>query len=509
MRSSRRTSAIPAPQAAGRSTRYRQLKNPFAPVPLFSADELEMIHVSALRILETQGMRVLSARARAAFSRAGARVDESGQLVRLDRGLIEQALGHAPAEVTLTARNPERSCRAGGAHVIFAPVAGPPNVTDCRRGKRPGTLAEFCDFVRLAQSFDVVHVLNHSVEAQDVPLHERHLETTLVQLTLSDKVPAVWARGQGQILDCFELLRLAHGLSEERFRQTPVCYSVCNTNSPLQLDLAMAEGIMDFAEHGQLMIVTPFTLAGAMAPVTIPGALALAHAEAMLGIVLAQIVRPGAPVVYGSFTSNVDMKSGSPAFGTPEYAKAAFGAGQLARRLGLPWRSSNATASNAVDAQAAYEAQMSLWGALFGGCNVLLHGAGWLEGGLSASFEKFILDIEMLQMFAELFQPVAVSDAEIGLEAVAEAGPGGHFFGTAHTMRRYRDAFYAPLLSDWRNFGAWQEAGARTATERAAEIWSGTLRSYTPPPPLPPERLEAVHAHSTRRKREGGALPPG
>ena len=256
------------------------------------------------------------------------------------------------------------------------------------------------------------------------------------------------------------------------------------------------------------MIVTPFTLAGAMAPVTIAGALTLAHAEALFGITLSQLVRRGAPVVYGSFTSNVDMKSGSPAFGTPEYTKAAFGAGQLARHIRVPWRCSSATAANAPDAQAAYESEMSLWGALLGGCHFILHAAGWLEGGLTASLEKFILDVEMLQMFAEVFQPVAVSPEEIGLEAVAEAGPGGHFFATAHTMQRYRDAFYAPLVSDWRNYGAWSDDGAKTATERASTLWRATLESFEPPP-LDPAVREALSEFVERRRAEGGAPPLG
>ncbi|HZC77451.1 MAG TPA: trimethylamine methyltransferase family protein, partial [Ktedonobacterales bacterium] len=306
----------------------------------------------------------------------------------------------------------------------------------------------------------------------------------------------------------FAMLRLAHGIDEDTFHAEPRCYSICNTNSPLQLDVPMTEGIMTFAAHGQLMIVTPFTLAGAMAPITIPGALTLAHAEALFGITLSQIVRAGAPVMYGSFTSNVDMKSGSPAFGTPEYAKAAFGAGQLARRIGVPWRCSSATASNAPDAQAAYESQMSLWGALLGGCHFILHAAGWLEGGLTASYEKFILDVEMLQMFAELFQPMLTSADEIGVEAVAEVGPGGHFFAAAHTMQRYRDAFYTPLVSDWRNYGAWTDAGGRTATERATTVWRATLAAFQPPP-LEPATHEALSAFVARRRSEGGAAPLG
>jgi trimethylamine--corrinoid protein Co-methyltransferase len=343
-------------------------------------------------------------------------------------------------------------------------------------------------------------------EPGDVPVHERHLDTSLAQLTLGDKPPYFYCRGAGQLADCFAMLRIAHGIDVETFRREPRCYSICNTNSPLQLDLPMTDGIIEFALNGQLMIVTPFTLAGAMAPITIPGALTLAHAEALFGITLTQIARGGAPVMYGSFTSNVDMKSGSPAFGTPEYAKAAFGAGQLARRIDVPWRCSSATASNAPDAQAAYESQMSLWGALLGGCHFVLHAAGWLEGGLTASYEKFILDVEMLQMFAELFQPVSASSDDIGTEAVAEVGPGGHFFSAAHTMQRYRDAFYSPLVSDWRNYGQWFDDGAKTATERASIVWRNTLNTFQPPA-MDPAVTESLEAFVARRRAEGGAPP--
>lgn len=325
---------------AERSARYRNLVNPFEPIRIFSDDQVEAMHLAALDILERQGMRVLSARGRAVLAAGGGAVDEASQMVRLERGLVTKALASIPAEAPLIARNPARTCRVGGRHVVFAPVAGPPSASDLQRGKRTATLEDYHDFVRLSQAFDVIHVLGQMVEPQDTPISERHLLTTLAQLTLGDKVPYFYCRGTAQLEDCFAMLRIAHGIDEAAFRSAPHCYSICNTNSPLQLDVPMTDGIIDFAINGQLMIVTPFTLAGAMAPITIAGALTLAHAEALFGITLTQIVRPGAPVMYGSFTSNVDMKSGSPAFGTPEYAKAAFGAGQLARRIGAPWRCS-------------------------------------------------------------------------------------------------------------------------------------------------------------------------
>ena len=251
--------------------------------------------------------------------------------------------------------------------------------------------------------------------------------------------------------------------------------------------------------HGQPVVATPFTLAGAMSPVSLAGALAQQNAEALFCVALAQIVRPGTPMVYGAFTSNVDMRTGSPAFGTPEYVKAAFASGQLARRYGLPWRSSNATASNVVDAQAAYESEMAVWGAIMGGVNLLYQGAGWLEGGLTASFEKLIVDAEILQMMAEVLTPFRVDEAEIGVDAIAAVGPGGHFFGSPHTLERYETAFYRPLLSDWRNFETWHEDGARTATERANTIWKRLLAEFEPPP-LDPAIAEALADYVNRRR---------
>jgi trimethylamine--corrinoid protein Co-methyltransferase len=486
--------------------RYRRLTNPFEPLRVLSDDEVAYIHESALSILESEGLRVLLPEARDRFGAAGASVDDSNAMVRIDRALVAQALSAAPALIEMTAPQPGRNLTIGGRHLAVTPVSGPPNASDLDRGRRPGTLRDFRELLMLSQSFDVIHLLGPLIEPQDVPPESRHLEVTLAQLTLSDKIPFVYSRGRAQVQDCFAMIRLAHAVSEDAFRAGVYTYTNINTNSPRQLDIPMAQGIIDFAEAGQLLIVTPFTLAGAMAPVTVVGAIALAHAEALAGIALAQITRPGAPVVYGGFTSNVDMKSGSPAFGTPEYVKACFGAGQLARHIGLPWRSSNATASNVADGQAMYESQMSLWGAILGGCNILIHGAGWLEGGLCASYEKFIMDIEMLQMFAEMFQPLVTNRDELGMDAIREVAPGGHFFSTAHTMERYRSAFYSPLISDWRNYGQWVEDGALTVTQRANKLWHAVLEQYAAPA-QDPARTEELFAFVQRRKDQGGAAP--
>jgi trimethylamine--corrinoid protein Co-methyltransferase len=284
-------------------------------------------------------------------------------------------------------------------------------------------------------------------------------------------------------------------------KATPVTLTIINSNSPLRLDIPMCEALLAMGRAGQPVAMTPFTLSGAMSPVTLAGALVQQHAEALAMLALSQIAAPGAPVLYGGFTSNVDMRSGAPAFGTPEYAKAALAGGQLARRLGVPYRSSNVTASNCVDVQASYESMMSLWGAIMGGVNLVEHAAGWMEGGLTASFEKLILDAELLQNMREFLKPIQVDEAEMGVAAIAEVGPGGHFFGVGHTLERFQTAFYEPMLSDWRNYQSWENAGARTGTERANAIWKELLKSYQPPP-MDEGRKEALSAYVATRKEE-------
>ena len=494
----RQSSAVKSFDAA-----WRNWVNPYTPIEQFSSDEIEAIHEASLKVLKDTGIKVLSDPARAFYTKAGM-TEGDDNVIFFDPDLVMDLIAQAPSQVTLHGRAPNRKVVLGGRNVGITTSAGSPNCSDLQGGRRPGTQADFENFCKVAQAFDVIHLFGPVVEPQDISVNLRHLTMGRAVMTLTEKIPFVYFRGQQAIADSYEILRIANGLSHEEFLNTPTCYSVANSNSPLMLDDLMCRGIIDSAQAGQMMVLTPFTLAGAMAPVTIPGALVLQNAEALAGLCLSQIVRPGAPVCYGSFTSNVDMKTGAPAFGTPEYVRAAFASGQLARRYGLPLRSSAPTASNAPDAQAAYESQMSLWGALMGGTNLLLHGAGWLEGGLTISAEKFIIDVEVLQMFAELFKPLEVNDASLGLEAIQDVGHGGHFFGTQHTLERFETAFYSPLLSDWSNFENWSERGAVDATTRANQIFYEKLAAYEPPA-FDPARLEELDDFIARRTAEGGA----
>ncbi|MFZ4531841.1 MAG: trimethylamine methyltransferase family protein, partial [Alsobacter sp.] len=338
----------------------------------------------------------------------------------------------------------------------------------------------------------------------DIHASVRHLDALFDMLTLSDKPIHAYSLGRERNRDALEMVRIARGIDRATLEREPSLFTIINSSSPLRLDGPMLEGIIQMARANQVTVLTPFTLAGAMAPVTIAGAVTQQNAEALAGLVLAQTVRPESPFVYGGFTSNVDMKSGAPAFGTPEYMKAALLGGQLARRYGLPYRSSNANAANTVDAQAAYESVFSLWGAIMGGTNLLMHGAGWMEGGLHASFEKMVLDADLLDMVAAFLTPVKVDAEELALDAMREVGPGGHFFGCAHTQARYRTAFFAPMISDWRNYESWREGGAPTAYDTASRLYHQRLDAFVPPP-IDPAIFEELEAFVARRKAEGGA----
>jgi len=481
---------------------WRQPQLTLEPSRIVSDDHLEAIHNESLRVLEAIGMDIIYAEARDILQKAGAIV--TGERVRIGREIIAQALTTPPAEFTFHARNPDHDIRIGGKWIAFAPVGGPPNCSDLDRGRRPGTLEDNGNFIKLSQYFNCIHTAGGgSVDALDVHASIRHLHIMRNKARYSDKVPFVTSTGRHRLFDSMEIARMARGISWDEMRREPSSYTVINTNSPLKLDSPMAMGIIEMARHGQICVVTPFTLAGAMAPVTVAGALVLQNAEALAGLALSQLANPGAPFVYGGFTSNVDMKSGAPAFGTPEYMKACIIGGQLARRYKLPYRTSSTNAANAVDAQAAYESVFSLWGAIMGGGNVIQHAAGWMEGGLVAGYEKFALDVDLLQMVMEFLKPLDVDSDTMGFAAIEEVGPGGHFFGAQHTLARYSTAFYQPIISDWRNFQQWQAAGSPHAEQKANAIWKKALADYVEPA-LDPAIAEEIDAFVAKRSSEGG-----
>lgn len=479
--------------------------NPDRPTEPLPPEGVAAIHEAAMRILEEIGIEFLNAEARDYLAAAGCTV--TGTNVRMDRGLVLERIAQAPAQFDITPRNPERRVTLGGRHMCFVNVSSPPNAMDLDRGRRVGDFASFCDLIKLTQYFNCIHVAGgYPVEPVDIHASVRHLDCLHAKLTLTDKVVHAYSLGPERVEDVIEMARIASGLPQAEFESQPRLFTNINSSSPLKHDWPMLDGAMRFARRGQPVIVTPFTLAGAMAPVTMAGAVAQSVAEALAAIVLLQIIRPGLACMLGTFTSNVDMKSGAPAFGTPEYIRATQMTGQMARFYGLPLRASNACASNVPDAQAMWESMNSLWSSVQAGVNLVYHAAGWLEGGLIASYEKFVIDCEVLQQFQRYFEPTLTdtSAEALAFDAVRAVGPQGHFFGAEHTQSRYSSAFYAPFLSDWRNYEAWEQAGALDAAQRANRIWKAILAEFEPPPLDAAVRAE-LDDFVARRKREGGA----
>ena len=486
---------------------WERVANPYAPLEMLTPDQMQDLHDTSIRILKELGIKVMGENARDLMRRAGARVDSDG-VVRLDESIVDNALATVPRQFTLTPGNPARQVHFGGRDLVFGLVAGPPNVHDRINGRRAGNLEDYRNFIRLARHFNVIHMIGNQVTApQELPANTRHLDTYLANLTLSDLSFHCTAIGRGRAMDGIRMMAIARGATLEDMARTPGVTTIISVNSPRLLDDAMGDGLIAMSQHGQPVTITPFTLMGAMTPVSLPAAMAQQNAEALFGVVLTQLVRPGTPVMYGAFTSNVDMRSGAPAFGTPENAKANVIAGQLARRYGLPYRTSNANASNTVDLQAAYETAMATWGAVLGGANLIYHAAGWLEGGLTASYEKLILDVEILQNMVEFLRPLKWDADELGFDAIRDVPAGGHFFGAAHTMARYEHAFYQPLLSDWRSYENWAIAGAKDAAQRATDLWQQALAEYEEPV-IDAARREELEAYVAKRREEIGHDDP-
>jgi trimethylamine--corrinoid protein Co-methyltransferase len=481
-----------------------KLVNKWSPVEILTAEQLERIINAGHRVLAESGIEIRGQQARDIYRAHGALVDDESQMVRIGRDVVEAYLAHAPQRFMLHARNPARHLHVGGNVVNFGPVSGAPHITDLERGRRYGDMEAFRDILKVMQGVGTQHwqggVL---VEPVDLPVPVRQLEMYRAHITMSDLVWA--ARGVGGVnaTDAIAMSAIEHQCTVEQLADRPTLMTVTNVNSPRRVDEDILDNIITMAAHGQCVVITPFTLMGAMAPVTLAGALTQQTAEALAIITLTQMVREGAPVVMGAFTSNVDMKTGSPAFGTPEFVNATLAACQIARRLNVPIRTTAPNASPVVDAQSTYETGFSLWASIMGHANLITHTAGWLEGGLSASLEKIIVDAEMLRGWAEMLKPVDFSDDDIGIDAIMGIAPGGHFFGSSHTIARYEKAFYQPILSDWTNFENWTDAGAKNATTRASEMWKKLRDAYVPPQ-LDPAVSDEIDAYVARRKGEMG-----
>ncbi|NOX72783.1 MAG: trimethylamine methyltransferase family protein [Alphaproteobacteria bacterium] len=475
------------------------------PTEPLDADGVQAIHNGAMRILEEIGIEFLNPDALAILKKAGCKVE--GENVRMGRDFVMEMLAHAPSEFTITPRNPDRAIEVGGRHILFGNVSSPPNYADLSTGKISGNFESFQNLMKLTQYFNCIHFAGgYPVEPIDIHASVRHLDCVSEKLILTDKVVHAYSLGRERVEDVMEMVRIAGGMSREEFDGAPHMYTNINSVSPLKHDFPMLEGAMIHARRGQPVIVSPFTLAGAMAPVTMSGAVTLSIAEALAAIVLLQVVNPGCPVAIGTFTSNVDMKSGAPAFGTPEYMRATQMTGQMARLYGLPMRASGVCAANVPDGQAMWETSNSLWSAVQSGTNIVYHAAGWLEGGLIASPEKFIMDCEMIQMIQRYMEPqlTATTPEDIAFDAIKEVGHQGHYFGVQHTQDRYETAFYSPFVSDWRNYEAWELDGATWTAERAHKVFKNILNEFTPPE-LGEDIREELAAFVAKRKEEGGA----
>jgi len=478
-------------------------RNSDLPTEPLDEDGVNAVHGGAMRILEEIGIEFLNEEALGILKKAGCSVN--GENVRMGRDFVMEQVRKAPSTFEITPRNPDRRIEIGGDRMLFGNVGSPPNCSDLDRGRRPGDRQSYQDLTKLTQYFNCIHMMvGYPVEPVDIHASVRHLDCLFDALTLTDKVVHAYSLGKERVEDVMEMVRIAGGLSHEEFDATPRLFTNINSTSPLKIDFNMLDGPMRMARRGQPVIVTPFTLSGAMAPITIAGAVAQQTAEALATIALLQVINPGTPVMYGSFTSNVDMKSGAPAFGTPEYLRATQMSGQMARHYGLPLRASNACAANCPDAQAAWESAFSLWACVSARVNVVYHAAGWLEGGLCASYEKFIMDCETIQQVMHYMQPATATEEDIAIDAIREVGPNGNFFSVDHTLQRYETAFYSPFLSDWNNFENWEERGAIRTPERANKVWKQILAEFEAPP-MDEAIREELEAFVARRKDEGGA----
>jgi trimethylamine---corrinoid protein Co-methyltransferase len=471
---------------------------------ILSEEAMDTLDKGWRRIVSELGVEFMLPEAVEYFEKAGQRVED--QKVFLDPEFVLEQVAKAPSEFELQARNPDNTIHVGGDSMAFAGVYGPPFV---RKGDSRGDakMADFENFVRLGQSFPEIDSAGGTVvEPEDRPLDSRHLDMVYALQTLSDKSYMGSVISAENARDTVEMGKILFG-GEEALAKAPVSISLINCNSPLRWDDRMLSAMLEYNRASQAVVTTPFLLMGAMSPVSIPATLVQQMAEALSGIALTQLVNPGCPVVFGSFLSNTDMQSGSPSFGTPESAIGLLCTGQIARHFNLPWRSGGGlTSSQTPDAQAAYEALMTMLPTFLAGANFVMHAAGWLEGGLVSSYEKYIVDIEILRMLKHEFQPLEIDEDSLAYSAHEEVGSGGHFLGAAHTLEHFRTCFYRPLLSSTENFDRWTKNGGADAAERAGRIYQETLDNYEQPP-IDDAVRDQLRDYVARRRIELGDEP--
>ncbi len=465
---------------------------------MLNDEALEIIEAGAETVLEEIGVNFVdNPAALERWRQAGA--DVRGERVHIPRGLARELCRSAPATFTQHARNPARNVEIGGRNLVLAPVYGPPFVRDLGHGRRYAVMEDFEKFVRLAYMSKYLHHSGGTIcEPTDVPVNKRHLDMLLAHMTLSDKPYMGSVTEPSRARDSVEMSEILFG--RDFVAENVVMTSLVNINSPLTFDATMMGALEVYAQAGQACIISPFIVGGAMAPVTVAGTLTQVLAEVMAGVAYSQLVRKGAPVIAGAFVTSIDMNSGAPTFGTPEAAQITYGAGQLVRRLALPYRSAGAfNGSKLPDAQAGYESANSLNAGLLAGVNFMLHAAGWLEGGLVASVEKFVMDADQLGVLHGLARGIEVNDDTLALDAVREVGPGGHFLGCAHTQANFQSAFWRSDVLDNKPFETWEDDGARDTQALAAARAEALLAAYEKPP-LDPGIEEGLRAYVARKK---------
>ncbi|AXI42347.1 trimethylamine methyltransferase family protein [Sulfitobacter sp. SK011] len=465
---------------------------------VLNEEALEIIERNADIILEEIGVNFPdNPEALDLWRAAGASVD--GDRVRIPKGLARELCKTAPSEYTQHARNPARNVVVGGKNLVLAPVYGPPFVRDAVGGRRYATMADFNKFVKLAYMSKWLHHSGGTVcEPTDIPVNKRHLDMLYAHMTLSDKPFMGSVTEPSRAQDSVDMCGILFG--EDFVQKNTVMTSLININSPMTFDDVMMGALKVYAENNQACIISPFIVGGAMAPVSVMGTLTQVMAEVLAGIAYSQLVRKGAPVIFGAFVTSIDMNSGAPTFGTPEAAHITYGAGQLARRMNLPFRSAGSfCGSKLPDAQAAYETANSLNMGLLAGVNFMLHSCGWLEGGLVSSFEKFVMDADQLGALHHIAKGVDIDENAQAMDAIREVGPGGHYLGCAHTQANFKAAFWKSDLLDYKPFETWEDEGARD-TQALASIRVEKMLADYQQPALDPAIREALDAYVAQKK---------